>query len=137
MTKVRPGSKEGFTIVEILVAVVVLSIGILAVATMAGSAVTQVRRGFNITNSTLAAQQVLDRYLMLPFDSLQTGLSSDTISLAGLDYVVISDIDDVSAQWSPASSNVIYRILVYAGGGLAQNTRGERYETYVYNPDGL
>ncbi len=61
--------------VEVLVALVVLSIGVLAVTGMAASSVTLVRNGFNLTNSTLAAQQVLDDYLVLPFDSLALGAS--------------------------------------------------------------
>ncbi len=139
MTKSRPGStiaREGFSLVEVLVALVILSIGILAVTSMAGTAVSQVRMGFNVTNSTLAAQQILDAYMMQPFDSIPLGSHADTVSLAGLGYTVVSTITDVSDQWSPVSSNIIYHIVVYAGGGLNQRS-GERFETYIYNPNGF
>lgn len=146
MTKVCPGStisKEGFSLVEVLVALVVLSVGILAVTTMAASSIRQVQQGFNITNSTLAAQQVLDTYMTLPFDSIALGAKADTLEVGGLDYFVVSSVTDVSAVWSPVSSNVIYKIVVYSGGGLARRTgqnfrrTTERFETLVYNPEGL
>jgi type IV pilus assembly protein PilV len=136
MTKMRPGStlaRQGFTLVEVSVALVVLSIGILAVMGMTTSSIAQVRRGFNVTNSTFAAQQVLDRYAMLPFDSISTGTVVDSISVAGQDYWVVSTVDDVSSTWSPLASNVIYQIVLYSGGGLDQNQNGERFETFVYN----
>ena len=139
MTKMRPGAKlpnQGFTLVEVMIAMIILSIGVLAVAGMASSSIKQVRRGFNLTNSTFAAQQVLDRYMMMPFDSIPTGNSADTISVGGQDYRVLSTITDVSATWSTVNSDVVYHIVVYAGGGVNQRN-GERFETFVYNQDAL
>jgi type IV pilus assembly protein PilV len=133
----RPGStiaRAGFSLVEVLIALVVLSLGILAVASMASSAIKQVQVGFNITNSTLAAQQVLDAYAMQPFDSIALGNSADTVSLAGIDYTVASAVTDVSTQLSTKTSDVIYKIVVYSGGGMGQRT-AQRFETFVYNPN--
>ena len=95
MQNMRPrttASEGGFSLVEVLVALVVLSIGVLAVISMAASSVTQVRMGFNLTNSTLAAQQVLDSYMVMPFDSLPLGLNVDTLDLGSQDYVVLSTL---------------------------------------------
>ena len=139
MTQKRPQptlSREGFSLVEVLVALVVLSIGVLAVTGMAASSVTLVRNGFNLTNSTLATQQVLDGYMVLPFDSIALGSTADTITLGGQSYIVATTITDVSSTMSSGDANVLYQIVVYAGGGLNQKY-AERFETFIYNnPNG-
>jgi prepilin-type N-terminal cleavage/methylation domain-containing protein len=136
MSKTRTRStvtREGFSLVEVLVALVVLSIGVLAVASMAASSVTQVRMGFNLTNSTLAAQQVLDGYLVMPFDSLPLGQNVDTVDLGSQDYVVISTLTDVSSQLAVEAPDVLYQIVVYAGGGNMDRSNLERFETFIFN----
>ena len=125
-------AREGFSLVEVLVALVVLSVGVLAVTGMAASSVMLVRNGFNLTNSTLAAQQVLDGYLVLPFDSIALGSVADTITLGGQSYIVATTITDVSSTMSSGDANVLYQIVVYAGGGLNQKY-AERFETFIYN----
>jgi prepilin-type N-terminal cleavage/methylation domain-containing protein len=137
MTEKRSEStiiREGFSLVEVLVALVVLSIGVLAVTGMATSSVTLVRNGFNLTNSTLAAQQVLDNYMITPFDSIPTGTRADTITLGGQVYTVASTVTDVSAQLAYADADILYQIVVYAGGGANQNY-AERFEAFIYNGD--
>ncbi len=121
--------------VEVLVALVVLSVGILAVTKMAASSVAQVRMAFNVTNSTMAAQQVLDRYLVLPFDSVALGTQADTVRLGSRDYYVVSTVTDVSAQMSTEDADVIYQIVVYVAGGPSQGN-AERFETFIYNRTG-
>ena len=138
MAKVRPRTRlarEGFSLVEVLVALVVLSLGILAVTGMAASSVTQVRIGFNLTNSTMAAQQVMDRYLVQPFDSIQLGTQTDTVNLGNQDYYVISTVTDVSATLAVEDQDVLYKVVLYVGGGLDQRN-AERFETFVYNRTG-
>ncbi len=136
MKNMRPrttGSEGGFSLVEVLVALVVLSIGVLAVTSMAASSVTQVRMGFNLTNSTLAAQQILDSYMVMPFDSLPLGLNVDTIDLGSQDYVVLSTLTDVSSQLSVQAPAQLYQIVVYSGGGNLDRNNLERFETYIYD----
>ncbi len=135
MSEKRPRTtlaREGFSLVEVLVALVVLSVGVLAVAGLAASSVRLVRSGFNVTNSTLAAQQILDFYRVLPFDSIALGTSVDTITLGGQSYTVASTVTDVSAQMSYGDADILYQIVVYAGGGMDQKY-AERFETFIYN----
>ncbi len=138
MSEKRPRTtlaREGFSLVEVLVALVVLSVGVLAVTGMAASSVTLVRNGLNLTNSTLAAQQVLDGYLVLPFDSITLGTAADTINLGGQVYTVASTVTDVSAQLAVEDEDVLYKIVVYVGGGLDRGN-AERFETFIYNREG-
>jgi type IV pilus assembly protein PilV len=135
MSEKRPRTtlaREGFSLVEVLVALVVLSVGVLAVAGLAASSVRLVRSGFNVTNSTLAAQQVLDFYRVVPFDSIALGTAVDTITLGGQSYTVASTVTDVSAQMSYGDADILYQIVVYAGGGMDQKY-AERFETFIYN----
>jgi type IV pilus assembly protein PilV len=135
MSEKRPRTtlaREGFSLVEVLIALVVLSVGVLAVTGLAASSVRLVRSGFNVTNSTLAAQQVLDFYRVLPFDSIALGTSVDTLTLGGQSYTVASTVTDVSAQMSYGNADILYQIVVYAGGGMDQKY-AERFETFIYN----
>lgn len=138
MTHMCPGStiaEKGFTLVEVLVALVILSVGILAVAALATTSVTQVQTGFNVTNSTIAAQQVLDAYIVQRFDSILMGATTDTVTLGGQNYYVVSTVTDISAALSVSAPDTLYKVVVYAGGGVFQRS-GERFETMIHNGGG-
>ena len=53
-------SKDGFTIVEVLIAIVMLSIGVLALASSSGSITRMMHFGRMKTDATAIAQSVLD-----------------------------------------------------------------------------
>ncbi len=131
----RPASERGgFTLVEIIVALVILLVGILGVAGLISTSVSQTRRADNITNSTIAAQQVLDRLTMLPFDSVPEGSGSDTISFGPADYIVVWTVVEMSDSLA-AEGNEIKKITVQSGGGLAQSA-AENFELYIYKDGG-
>lgn len=135
MTHMRPEStsaESGLSLVEVVIALVILSVGILAVAGLSSTSVTQVQSGFNLTNSTIAAQQVMDGYIMTPFDSVSLGATTDTVSLGGQNFLVVSTVTDVSNAMAVASPKVIYKVVVYSGGGAFQRN-GERFETLLFN----
>lgn len=53
--------ERGFSIVEILVAIIILTIGLLALAQSSGAVTTMIGRGKQDTQAAAAAQQVLER----------------------------------------------------------------------------
>lgn len=53
--------RRGFSLVEVLVAIVVLAIGILALAQSSGAVTTMIARGKQDTEASLAAQRQLER----------------------------------------------------------------------------
>ena len=52
---------RGFSIVEVLVAIIILTIGILALAQSSGAVTTMIGRGKQDTQAAAAAQRVLER----------------------------------------------------------------------------
>jgi prepilin-type N-terminal cleavage/methylation domain-containing protein len=121
--------RAGFTLVEIMIAMVILVIGILAVAGMMASSVQQTRRADNLSNSAMAALEKLDGFANMPFDEVTLGTHSDTVSFGPSNWVVEWTVEDVSASMA-LGSNQIKKITVRSGGGLGQRT-AEVYELYV------
>ncbi len=62
-------SQKGMTLVEVLVAVAILSIGILAIASMQKTAVMVNMRAFDITEAATLAQSRLEFLMSLPYTS--------------------------------------------------------------------
>ena len=132
----QAGAKEGgFTIVEVIIALMILTVGILAVASLSATAIWQTRRGDDLTNSALAAAQVLDGVAVLPFDSVAVGTYTDTVSFGPVDYVVQWTVTDMSDSLAAGDAQ-IKRILALSGGGLTQ-TNAEQYELFIFDPGEL
>lgn len=55
-----PVGEAGVTLIELLIAVVILAIGLLAVAGMAGAVATQTRMAGSVAGQTAAGQEVLE-----------------------------------------------------------------------------
>lgn len=63
----------GFTLIEVLVAIAILSIGILAVATMQTTAISANNRGYRLTEATTLAQDRIEYLTTQPFANLVEG----------------------------------------------------------------
>lgn len=126
--------ERGFTLVETIVALVILTIGILAVATMSSATVWQVRRGQDMTNAALVAQQVMEEIGDTPFDSVVVGSYGDTITMGGIDYHVAWIVRDLSDSLASGGSE-FKEITVYASGGLTQSS-AESYTMAIYKSGG-
>lgn len=70
-------SGAGFTIVEVLIAIVILAVGMLALATTSIFATTQVRVADLKTEQSLAVQQVIEQLRSVPFDALLARVETD------------------------------------------------------------
>jgi len=60
--------KKGFSIIEVLIALAIFSIGILAVASMQVSANMESRTSAEITQATGIASDQMENLMLLPFD---------------------------------------------------------------------
>jgi type IV pilus assembly protein PilV len=82
--------KSGFSLIEVLIALIFLSVGLLAIASLQ---ITSVRGNFfshNLMQATYVAQDRLEYLKSLPFDDplLNTGdHSDDTATVSGSDVV--------------------------------------------------
>ena len=65
--------RRAFTLVELLVAIVVLSVGLLALAATAGLVAGHLDDGERLTSAAHAARSVLDSLLARPCDALESG----------------------------------------------------------------
>ena len=75
-------SKEGFTIVEVLIAIVILAVGMLALATTSIFATTQVKIADMKTERSLAVQEVVEQLRAGPWTSV-TNLAFSNGTTAG------------------------------------------------------
>lgn len=99
-------SRAGFTMVEVIVAMIVLAFGLLGMAGTTALVVRQVSLADVTTERSVALQSTLERLQALPFDSVANG--SDSIGLFGV-------------QWSVTSSSNQWKLVevVTAGPGMS------------------
>jgi type IV pilus assembly protein PilV len=99
----------GFTLVEVIVAVSILAIGLLAVASMQTSAITGNYRAYKVTEGTTWAQDRLERLMAMdygdltsggPVDPKGDGLYSVSWTVSQLSGVSNAKLIAVTAQWT-------------------------------------
>ena len=129
-----PRAREGFTLIETIIALVILTIGILAVATLSSTSIWQVRRGQDLTNAALAAQQVMEQITDTPFDSVVVGSHSDTVTVGTIPYTVVWTVADVTDSLAMGNAQ-LKQISVYSGGGLTLSG-SELYEMTLFSTGG-
>lgn len=71
MICLNKGNQKGFTLIEILIAITVFAIGILAVAAMQIKAIQGNSFAGGMTKATNVAQNKMEELIALPFDDLQ------------------------------------------------------------------
>jgi len=64
---------NGFTIIEVMIAIVILSIGILAVAKMQIASINSNSTAMKFTEATIAAQGQIESLMAISFDNVITG----------------------------------------------------------------
>lgn len=81
--------RRGFTMVEVIISIVILSIGVLGLAGTTGYLVRQVTLGDVMTERSAAFQTVVDRVQSLPFDNVTTG--SDSVGIFAVGWTSVLD----------------------------------------------
>jgi type IV pilus modification protein PilV len=92
--------EEGFTLIEVIVAISILTIGLLAVAAMQSSAIRGNNTGYLVTESTTLAQDRLEWLLMQDYAdaALDAGTDkADPIGGAPSNYQIQYDVTDLGA----------------------------------------
>jgi len=108
--------RPAFTIVELLVAIVVLTVGVLALAATAGLVAAHVGDGGRLTNSAHAARSVLDSLRTLPCERAVSG--------AGLRR-------GVPVTWTVARDSLVVSIEVIVGLTLRRGTRRDTHHAVI------
>lgn len=83
----RPRDEHGFALVEMLIAIVVINIGLLAILLALTSGVTTLRRSAETSTASAIADKQLERYRAVTFGSIYL----DTAALAATDSTYQSD----------------------------------------------
>jgi len=83
--RVGPESRErrGFTLIEVVGALVIFSVGVLVLLNLTGVLSSQLNRAGKSTSVAIAVQNRLDSLQQVPYDSLILGSSEETIELLG------------------------------------------------------
>lgn len=79
-----PG-RDGFTVIELLVALVVLSVGLLAMASVMGTLILQTRTADIRTERSFAVQQVAERLRAQAFGSINDRAEADAVTVGSYD----------------------------------------------------
>jgi uncharacterized protein (TIGR02598 family) len=117
--------ERGFGLVEILMAMVILSVGLLALTSISASVASQTRISAERTAQAMAAQQVLEDYTRRGYANAASGV--DTVYLSGQSYIVTSTVTDVGARVRQVQA------VVSGRGSSAART----YVTRIYDPISL
>ena len=78
-------TQTGFTIVEVLIAIVILAVGMLALATTSIFATTQVKVSDLKTEQSLAVQQVVEMLRAMPYDSVAARTEANALDVGSYD----------------------------------------------------
>lgn len=81
------GAEAGLTLIEVLVAIMILAVGLLAVAGMAGAVASHTQMGGNLTGQAAAGQEVLEEFQMKGFGHTDLAVGS-----TGTRKVVVSSM---------------------------------------------
>lgn len=108
-------ANEGFTIVEVLIAIVILAVGMLALATTSIVATTQVKIADLKTERSIAVQHAIERVRAIPFADISS-LPADSAMQFG-SYAVWWDAPPAGYQNRYLRTvNVITRGPAYSAG---------------------
>ena len=90
----RARGEQGFALVEMLIAIVVINVGLLAILLALTSGVTTLRRSAETSTAAVLADVQLEKYRAVAFSSIFL----DTTSLAGTDSTYQSDSSYSASQ---------------------------------------
>lgn len=89
-------NRDGFTLVELIVAMMIFMVGVLALASTTGFVGLQLRAADLRTERSLAHQQAMEEIRSKPFDDILTASKGAGAEIG--DYTVWWDVNDV--QWA-------------------------------------
>lgn len=116
--------RDGFSVVEVIIAMVVLSFGVLAMAAMSSHLLMQIRIADSRTERAAAVQQVVEQLRAMPYENLQTRESGSAGTIGSFDI-----------QWERRTTDAnLTRIDVYTTGPGYRSGEGwllERQDTFL------
>jgi len=84
--------RAGFTLIEVIVALVVLLFGVITMASLSAMVMQSNRGSTNRTRADQALYQKVEEFQSLPFQSISTG--SDSVSVGGVGFLRSWEVDN-------------------------------------------
>lgn len=115
--------RGGFTLIEVIAALVIFSAGVLMVLDLTGALSRQMRYASTTSQLVVRAEEQVDSLEAIPFDSLTLGTRLDTLSVEGVSYgrtVSVSIVTgllyriDVSLDPMTSGTGPSYAVTSYA-----------------------
>ena len=103
--------RAGFTMVEVIIAIIILAFGLLGMAGTTALVVRQMTLADVTTERSVALQSTLERLRALPFDSVAAG--ADSIGIFGVRWLVTTP----SNQWKIVE-------VITSGPGMSRGSEG-------------
>jgi len=103
------GRRGGFTMVEVIIAIIILAVGLMGMAGTTALVVRQITLADVATERSAAVQTTLERLRALPFDSVSSG--SDSVGI----FLMRWSVTTVANQWKIVD-------LITTGPGMARGT---------------
>jgi len=100
-TRRTGGGTHGFTLIEVLGALVMFSVGVLMVMQVGGALTTQMRYAGTRSELVVLANQSLDSVGAIPLTSLTPGTEQSTMTVQGWSYlrtITVTDLTPVLAR---------------------------------------
>jgi prepilin-type N-terminal cleavage/methylation domain-containing protein len=91
------GTAGGFTLIEVIGALVIFSVGVLMVMQVGGALTTQTRYAGTRSELVVLANERLDSIAALPLASITTGTTDDTVAVQGWSYQRVVTITVLTA----------------------------------------
>lgn len=88
--------RRGFTLIEVIAALVIFSVGVLMVLRLTTALSAQMQYAATASELVVRSQERLDSLEALPFSSLVLGTTSDTITVLGVQYLRTAVISQVT-----------------------------------------
>ncbi len=89
-------SRGGFTLIEVIGALVIFSLGVIMVLQLTGALTRQMEYAAKSSELVVRAQERLDSLEALPFDSITVGTRQDTLTVRGVRYVRRTTVTSVT-----------------------------------------
>lgn len=132
----------GFTILEVLIAMVVFAIGILAVITMQSTSTGSNARAILITRTATTAAEQIETILSLPYDDLDleaTSAKPSSFSIVGYDGSTTHKVSsgDYKIWWwvtqdSPVVGTKTIEVAVLCSSGVTSLTEMTYFKQQVF-----
>lgn len=120
------GSREGFTLIEVMGALLIFAMGVLIAVELSDALAAQVERAAVRSEVVTTVQERLDSLDRLPYDSLDVGTRIDSLSIRGHPYVCTTVVQDFGSRVRSLEVTVA---PMETGGWPSQSL-----SSYVYDP---